>query len=326
LKGFCKLGFETISKFTFFVDPFALSWYLALFRHEGVFSVQLCQTLVSNGGLTPLFSHCFPSDRSDGTYHAFLYSNEIMNDLGDLGGKYSTSLSINNIDQMAANYQNADGASHALLYYHGSTTELGIFIGKINMVARDINSLGDIIVNSQYADGSWQASVYRNGKMYDLDITGKDPYALGINNAGQIIGYLTNQEGLQQGFLYDNGTISFIISPDVGGTIVSGINNNGDIIGCGGTTYGAFIYRNGKMTNLNDLITPELGRITAASGINDIGQIVATGLNTDSFPTVYLLTPIPEPSILYLLFSGLSGFYVFVFRKRVFRSNGVFHS
>jgi hypothetical protein len=49
------------------------------------------------------------------------------------------------------------------------------------------------------------------------------------------------------------------------------------------------------MTDLNDLIDPSAGIVLKyARGINDTGQIVATGVNAMGARAI-LLTPIPEP-------------------------------
>ena len=66
-----------------------------------------------------------------------------------------------------------------------------------------------------------------------------------------------------------------------------GINNFGDIVGFiegkGGQESQAFLYRDGKVFILNDLIPPnsEWG-INQAMDINDKGQIIGTAVKRDS--------------------------------------------
>ena len=91
---------------------------------------------------------------------------------------------------------------------------------------------------------------------------------------------------------------------------VSAINNAGQVTGAFLTSgaYHAFLYSNGQMRNLNDLIDPTLGiTLTDARAINDKGQIVA---NSGASSGVYLLTPtstVPEPSTWALFGAALVG-------------------
>jgi probable HAF family extracellular repeat protein len=74
----------------------------------------------------------------------------------------------------------------------------------------------------------------------------------------------------------------------------------GQIVGYSDTPSGqdAFLYTDGQMVDLNNLIDPSSGwSIVEADGINDDGQIVATGYQDGlggEFDTL-LLTPVPEP-------------------------------
>jgi hypothetical protein len=57
-------------------------------------------------------------------------------------------------------------------------------------------------------------------------------------------------------------------------------------VGSGGANH-AFTYHHGTVMDLNALMSPVLALLTSAAGINDKGQIVASGLNG----TLYVLTP-----------------------------------
>jgi probable HAF family extracellular repeat protein len=72
--------------------------------------------------------------------------------------------------------------------------------------------------------------------------------------------------------------------------IAGSLNNKGEIAGTKTVANGssqAFLYKEGKLTNLNDLVDPSLTLLTNANGISDNGKIVATGLNGH----LYVLTP-----------------------------------
>jgi probable HAF family extracellular repeat protein len=130
--------------------------------------------------------------------------------------------------------------------------------------------------------------------------------ASGINDAGQIIGESgRNFDGGSQShaFLYDDG--SMIDLGTLGGlsSYAEGINSVGQVVGysnysSGGT--GAFLYENGKMMDLNGLISPGSGwTLQGATGINDSGWIIGVG-NYGGF----LLIPTPEPTALATLTIG----------------------
>jgi hypothetical protein len=100
---------------------------------------------------------------------------------------------------------------------------------------------------------------------------------------------LFNQWFFSHGFLCYNGAAGKLIDlgvlPNTDYSFPSGINNGGVIVGlCRIGKYGAvgFVYANGVMRNINDLLvknTAGWSGITC-SGINDLGQIAATGSAT----------------------------------------------
>jgi probable HAF family extracellular repeat protein len=100
--------------------------------------------------------------------------------------------------------------------------------------------------------------------------------------------------------MIDLGTLgnSIFGNSSYGGTI----NDAGQVVGdfdLYGTRsfFHPFLYSNGQMVDLNNLIDPALGiTLTGASDINNYGQIVANGEEGTS-PGVhaFLLTPVPEP-------------------------------
>jgi probable HAF family extracellular repeat protein len=116
--------------------------------------------------------------------------------------------------------------------------------------------------------------------------------ASGINDADQVVGTSeATYGGLQQGFLYQNGTFTFIDDPNAGaqGTDAVAINNSGAIVGFYYDSSGkvnGFIYT-GNLTTINpaDFTTIDnpLGvNGTQILGINDAGQIVGTYLDSSN--------------------------------------------
>src|SRR2546428_14035363 len=73
-----------------------------------------------------------------------------------------------------------------------------------------------------------------------IDVPGaSSTEALGINNAGQIVGFFKDNIGSgQHGFLYDRGTFTTIDVPGAASTIPYDISNAGHIVGATVTTTG----------------------------------------------------------------------------------------
>ncbi len=103
----------------------------------------------------------------------------------------------------------------------------------------------------------------------------------------------------------------------------NGINDGGQVVGWAYADDGtnrAFLYNNGKMTDLNTLIDLASGwTLTWANAINDNGQIVGWGtdLNGTGQYDAFLLTPVPEPSTLVLLGIGAASLLAYAWRKRI---------
>ena len=93
---------------------------------------------------------------------------------------------------------------------------------------------------------------------------------------------------------------------------VSDINNFDSVVGSydvDGTAIRPFLFSNNNFVDLNDVISAALGwTLLDASGINDKGQIVGTGLAADGLEHAYLLnptlSPVPEPSVYGLAGAG----------------------
>jgi probable HAF family extracellular repeat protein len=125
---------------------------------------------------------------------------------------------------------------------------------------------------------------------------GGDPLgqALGVNNSGQVVGFVTGDYG-GSAFLYSNGQLI-----DLGeglNSSANAINNAGVVVG--NTATSAFVYSNGLATDLNSLVPAGSGfTLTNAVGINDSGQILDQASNGHAV----LLNPVASPTL------SLSGF------------------
>jgi probable HAF family extracellular repeat protein len=87
-----------------------------------------------------------------------------------------------------------------------------------------------------------------------------------ISSNGQVVGTSQTSTGAEDGFLWSNGTMT-----DLGSNFSpAAVNDSGVIVG------GQFVYSNGTLQNLNNLIPAGSPyQIQSATGINNNGQIVA---------------------------------------------------
>ncbi len=144
---------------------------------------------------------------------------------------------------------------------------------------------------------------------------GSDAY--GINDSGQVVGYIDNSLVGKPAFIWDeNNGMRYLDSlyPDGGDTwngvtsMALGINNDGVIVGNirNGFTQvdHAVIWNiNGEVSDLNELIDPTLGwNLDKAVAINDNGWIIGQGISPEGLEHGFLL--VPEPSTLLLFVFG----------------------
>jgi hypothetical protein len=96
----------------------------------------------------------------------------------------------------------------------------------------------------------------------------------GISNNNIGVGYYVGTGGESNGFMISNGNFQTINNPDPNslGTVLSGVNSSGTIVGSYSTATGwnAFSYSNGVFTPVG----PTGCTSTYAYGINDLGEMV----------------------------------------------------
>lgn len=240
------------------------------------------------------------SDDGVGNSRAFLYVGGVMTDLGTLGGPNSRADGINNRDDIVGSADvppGPDAHSSAFLLRSGSLMQN---LGRIEVPnpeggsgAMDINEHRKIVGGSVVGpytppESMYHAFLYSCEEMKDLGtLGGQFSLAYAINKFGKVVGEASTPElmhnrafSYQFGFMKNLGTL-----PGGGFSSARDINDKGQIVGYALSALGsdpnwqkAWVYRFGLMRDLNTLVNPALGwSITDANGINNNGQIAATG-------------------------------------------------
>ena len=252
--------------------------------------------------------------------NAFLYNGSgPMQILVTPAGTESIARGINNLGQIVGDGATSSGQGGAFLW-SGSSRQ---FIGG-STSACGINDSAQVVGHIQTSSNALHAFLWSSGSgMQDLGtLGGVYSFARGINNLGQVVGYSLNSSNVYRGFLWSSGSGMQDLGTLSDATEIEAncINNLGQIVGeayITGDGFNAFVYSNGSIRNLNNLIAPDSGwTLTRAYGINDNGQICGYG-SYDGRQNAFLLTPIPEPSTVAVLFAGAVGLLFGVPRKVV---------
>jgi probable HAF family extracellular repeat protein len=198
---------------------------------------------------------------NDLTSYAFVYKNGLTTDLPVSSSAIgpAAAMGINNRGDIVG--FSGIGPEHPFLYSHGLIQDLGT-LGGSNGEANAINDLGEIVGSSETtSNAEIHAFLYRQGQMTDLGT-------------------------LKGGLSYPNTNVSTRAFPPIVSEAYA-INNWGMIVGIATAANGAphaFVYNDGKMTDLNDLVKlthtngpPGFLELNGANGINDSGQIVGAG-------------------------------------------------
>ena len=143
---------------------------------------------------------------------------------------------------------------------------------------------------------------------------GDDSFAIGLNDTGLVVGASATEQGTSHAFLWEDSELTDLGTLGGDDSRAFDINLSAQAVGWSHTPAGdrhAVLWEGGLIQDLNDLILPETGwELTAAYGVNDMGQIVGRGYLADDPDHIraFLLTPIPEPDALILLALGAACF------------------
>lgn len=275
---------------------------------------------VNDAGLVVGWTNHWPLQR------AFLYDGLTITNLGTFGGPYSLASDINNSNQIVgyAYTPAPEQHKHATLWRNGDMIDLGTLGGEFSE-ARAINELGVIVGRSWNVDRDWRAVFWTTDVEGPFELPSFGPPdmptdATAVNDAGDIVGEVTVEfdvfgpihhaalwrdgEVIDLGLLPEAGEgVSWFEAPAMITTTAADINNAGVVVGNSfppamepEERHGPFVYRDGTMTNLNDLLdeSSEGWTIREAYAINEAGVIAATAHSGGAARHAVLLEPVDD--------------------------------
>ncbi len=264
----------------------------------------------------------------DTSGHMYIYHPDTgqMEDLGSLGSGSTSTMDINNHQQMVGNYVD-NGKVYAFLYDYNTGTTTTIFTSEDigYSFGKAINDSGHIVAFAGADTSSRHAYFisYDAATPYLEDLGtfgGDESQAFDINESDYIVGFSqTALNNYMHAFIctgFENGSINPMEDLGTLGGNESwawGLNAQAQVVGWADTDSGeshAFLWdTDSEMQDLNDLVI-DLGKwdyLEIANDINDYGQIVGYGY-IDGVKHAFILnpiTPIPEPATIFLLIAGL---------------------
>ncbi len=242
-------------------------------------------------------------------YRAALWQDGQAFNLGTLpGGNYSEAFAINERGQIVGQWGHnfmKPFFPRSFVWQDGTMSDLELPMGP-RSGAHGLNEQGQIVgwMGESFLIDS-HAFIWKTGVVTDIGViqgvfTGR---ARAINNLNEVVGSgqipdADNPFGLSRAFYWADGQMMNLgtLNEHCSSVVAFDVNDLGQVVGsASGAATNAFIWQNGGMTNLNDLIPPELGvNVRIAFAINNQGQITGQA-STASGVVAVLLTPVKPP-------------------------------
>jgi len=170
-------------------------------------------------------------------------------------------------------------------------------VGAPDFFGMGLNDAGAIAGEGGVGSGSSHAAVLDGGAVRDLGVLpgGGTSMAMGITASGAVVGW--SEVGVggrhldRHGFVFTDGRMidaGALLAQGTAWGALLGMNGAGQAVGTDGSlgySHGV-LWERGKLADLNQLVDAPEWFLTSAQGINERGQIAATGFRLDA-PTGY---------------------------------------
>jgi probable HAF family extracellular repeat protein len=230
-----------------------------------------------------------------------LWTDGIATNLGTLGGTSQSYVTdINDLGvAVGGSHIAGNSAIRAFVWRDGKMSELPVSSGNGSSAASAINNRGQIVGSaSSVYGGPYHAFVYTDGVTVDIGTMGGPvSTANGINDLGDVVGVSALPDNTYHAFIYSHSDSTLQdLGPVPWMSSVAAINNRRQIVGSILTTSGethAVLWESGRTIDLNDYLPPNSRWtvLTAANGINNVGQIAGQGI-IDGQIRGFLMTPV----------------------------------
>jgi probable HAF family extracellular repeat protein len=241
------------------------------------------------------------ANNAQGVWRAFVYANGEMKDLGTPGDRASSATSVNDRGEIVGAFTNSDGVERAFFYSGGKVRDIGSLGGpNASSRASAINNSSIVVGYSLVNRTETRSFVFSpNTGMKEFEgLLGRQGVACGVNASGSVVGFAAFGQVPSRAFLVSEGSkLQEIGSAGSPKSFALGVNDAGEVVGAaefaGSAGPRAFLFKNGKLIDLNSQINFTLGwTLQNATAINDSGEIVGSGLTPRGKIHAFLLTPI----------------------------------
>lgn len=236
----------------------------------------------------------------NGDFHAVVWRQGVITDLGTLpGGNFSVAILMNSRGDIVGFGSSANG-DRGILWRNGQIIDLGILDGGTFSSAILISESGRIAAFGDNANGDMLTYVLKGGEVSAFlpPLAGYDNSFLGgINSSGNIVvgESATADESHTRATLWTGGQVIDLGTLGGARSLALWISDKGQVTGESETTpnvFNAFLWENGHMADLNDLIPGGSGwHLEIGWAVNSKEQICGNGTNPDGLARGWVLTP-----------------------------------